>query len=202
MDLGILFILALALRLAYVADNRDSVTFASPLVDAWTYDQEARSVAAHGLGAIEVPFYQPPVYPLLLAAVYTATGGSYLAPRLLQALLGALTVLLVAWIAGRAGGRRAAWIAGGLLAAYGPVIYFEGELLPPALLLALIAGALALLPLAGDAPRRTSRIAAAGLLLGVATAARPTTLRFPSCPSRSRTICGGTNRSSSPGTAG
>ncbi|MFN8177386.1 MAG: tetratricopeptide repeat protein [bacterium] len=178
MDLGILFLLALALRLAYVADNRASVTFSSPLVDAWTYDQEARAVAAHGLGAIEVPFYQPPVYPLLLAAVYAATGGSYLAPRLLQALLGALTVLLVAWIAGRAAGRRAGWIAGGLLAAYGPVIYFEGELLPPALLLALLAGALALLPLAHDAPRRTSRIAAAGVLLGVATAARPTTLLF------------------------
>ena len=175
-DLGILFVLALAVRLAYVADIRGSATFASPLVDAFTYDQAARAVAKHGVGAIEVPYYQPPLYPLLLGAVYAATGGSYLAPRILQVLLGAATVLLVAILAARAGGRRAGWIAGGLFAAYGPALYFESELLPSALLLASTTAALLLLSAADESASPTRRLALAGGLLGFAAALRPTGL--------------------------
>ena len=177
-DLWILLLLAAALRVAFVADLSGQVVFSSPLVDARTYDDSARAVAAHGPGAIATPYYQPPLYPLLLGAVYASTGGSYLAPRILQSLLGLLTALLVAHLAARGGRRRAGWLAGALFAAYGPVLYFEGELLPSALLLASTTAAVWLLLEADDVPRPARGLVAAGLLLGIASAARPTGFLF------------------------
>ena len=199
---ALLILIALGLRLGYVLELRDSPTFDSPLVDAWTYDRAARAVVEEGPGAIEVPYYQPPLYVFFLASVYAGTGGSWLAPRLLQALLGALTVGLTAALAVRgsrgarpapaarpegseaAGGRSparrrmpiAGWVAGALLALYGPVLYFEGELLPPSLILVLNAAALLLLAGGGRPGRSLLRPGLAGLLLGISAAVRPTSL--------------------------
>jgi tetratricopeptide (TPR) repeat protein len=173
---AVLFVLALALRLAFVADVRDTVAFRSPLVDAFTYDQSGRAVARDGLGAIEVPYYQPPLYPMLLGGIYAATDGSWLAPRILQAILGAAVVGLVAWLGITACGTRAGIVAGLLLLAYGPAIYFEGELLPTTLVLFANTLALALLVRADQRETGWGPLLAAGLLLGVSSAARPTSL--------------------------
>lgn len=173
---GALFLLALGIRLGYVADVHDSVTFSSPLVDAYTYDLTARSVAENGLSALELPFYQPPLYPLLLAATYSVTDGSWVAPRVIQAILGALTVLLAFFLAARLGGRRAGSLAAGLMAVYGPAIYLEGELLPPALVLPLVMGGLLLLIRADESRRPILPLIAAGVLFGTAGAVRPTLL--------------------------
>lgn len=173
---GIVALVALALRLAFVAEASRFVTFESPLVDAYTYDRDARRVAAEGPGALELPYYQPPGYPMLLGVIYAATGGSYLAPRILQAIAGAITAALVFLLAARAAGPRAAWAAGLLMATHQPALYFEGELLPPAWILLLDTAALLLL---ADADRRGDtgrRPVLAALLLGVSTALRPTAL--------------------------
>jgi Tfp pilus assembly protein PilF len=174
--LAVVFVLAFSVRLGHVLEIRDTVLFEAPLVDAHDYDVAAREIARKGPGALEVPYYQPPLYPILLGAVYRLTDGSYLAPRVFQALLGAGTVALVFALAASGGRRRAAWFAAGLLALYGPVLFFEGELLPPALVLFLDAGAVWLLLRADAARHAAPRIAAAGLLLGLSSAARPTGL--------------------------
>jgi tetratricopeptide (TPR) repeat protein len=165
---------ALAVRLAYVQDARHGVTFESPLVDAMVYDRDARRVAAQGPGALELPYYQPPGYPLLLGAVYALTGGSWVAPRVLQAALGAATVALVFLIAARLRGRRAGFFAAGLLALYGPALYFEGELLPPTVLLFLHTAAVLLLLDAADRGDHAKRPILAAFLLGLSTVMRPT----------------------------
>ncbi len=177
-DLGVLLLLAIAVRAAFVADLSGQVAFRSPLVDARTYDDQARAVAEHGPAAIPLPYYQPPMYPMLLGGLYALTGGSWMAPRVANAALGVLTILLAASLAARGGRRRAGWLAGGLLAVYGPILYFEGELLPPALLLALWAGAVRLLLDAEDSPRPLPRLLGAGLLLGVSAATRPTSFLY------------------------
>jgi tetratricopeptide (TPR) repeat protein len=173
---GIVAIAAFALRIAFLAEARDFATFESPLVDAFTYDRDARAIAAGGPAALEVPYYQPPGYPMLLGAIYAVTGGSWMAPRVLQAAAGAVTAALVFLLAARAGGVRAAWPAGLLMAAHLPALYFEGELLPPAWILLLDTGALLLL---ADADRRADsrhRPALAALLLGISAVLRPTAL--------------------------
>jgi tetratricopeptide (TPR) repeat protein len=176
LDPEVLVVLALVVRIAYAFDIQGTPTFASPLIDAEVYDRTAREIAARGPAALEVPYYQPPLYPMFLGAVYAIAGESYLVPRIVQAVLGALTVLGTVALARRGGGRAAGWIAGGLLALYGPVLYFEGELLPPALLLFLTTGALLLLVDGDRSDRPVPPLVGAGLLLGLAVAARPTAL--------------------------
>jgi hypothetical protein len=99
-----LFLLALVLRAVYVADLRGTSTFSAPLVDAYTYDLAAREIVSSGLASLETPFYQPPLYSIVLAGLYAMSGGSYLAPRIMQGLLGAATVVLVAALAARIAG--------------------------------------------------------------------------------------------------
>jgi tetratricopeptide (TPR) repeat protein len=171
----ILFVAALALRLAIVAESRDGLRFQAPLVDAKTYDDSARAIAARGPAALEVPYYQPPLYPMLLGALYAVGGTGVLPPRVLQAILGAVTTMLVFAIASRIAGRRAGWIGALLFAGYGPVLFYEGELLPTTFVLAATTGALLLLLMA-DATGRGVPFVAAAILLGASTAARPTVL--------------------------
>jgi 4-amino-4-deoxy-L-arabinose transferase-like glycosyltransferase len=97
-------------------------------------------------------------------------------PRVIQAFLGALTVLLTYLLIAGARGPRAGSMAAALLAIYGPVLHFEGELLPPTLLLALLSGSVLLLARADAARRAIVPLLGAGLLLGLAAAARPTML--------------------------
>jgi tetratricopeptide (TPR) repeat protein len=170
----IVFAIAFAIRLAAVHEIESTPTFRSPLVDAYAYDQSARAIASHGPAALEVPYYQPPLYPMLLGALYRATGGSYVAPRIANALCGAATATLV-YILGAALDASGAGIAGAaLFALYGPVLYFEGELLPVAFILLMQTAALALAIHADRSPKPEFPLAGAGLAVGLATGARPT----------------------------
>ena len=170
------FLLALLVHLASIFEQRELPGFSSPLVDAYTYDRTAREIAESGPRALGLPYYQPPLYPLLLGATYAVTGGSHLAPRVLQAIGGALTAALVFLLAGRWKGPRVAWVASMLFALYGPVLYLETKLLPPSLLLLLNGAALLLLLEADERPSGRGRPWIAGLLLGLSAIARPTSL--------------------------
>ncbi|SVD69207.1 uncharacterized protein METZ01_LOCUS422061, partial [marine metagenome] len=134
------FSLALLLRLGYLYELSDSPLFAVPVVDARTYVEEARYLNDVSWAGKQAPFWQPPLYPYALAALFALGGENYYLPRLLQALLGAmvcvLTYLLGRQIFGTGIGLAAALFAAG----YGPLIYFGGELLPvlPAVFLNLL----------------------------------------------------------------
>lgn len=121
------FLAALAVRLLYLAESLDNPSFFTPIVDAGDYDLLARRLVESG-ELVPRLFWQPFFYPVYLAGVYLATGGSILAAKVLQAILGAATCCLVFLL-----GRRLLGFRGGLLAAaiaglYGPLILFEGEL--------------------------------------------------------------------------
>jgi hypothetical protein len=112
---------------------------------------------------------------MLLGALYAVVGTGVTPPRVVQAILGAVTTVLVFAIGARIGGRRAGWIAALLFAGYGPVLFYEGELLPVTFVLVATTGALLLL-LEADATGRSAPFVAAAFLLGATTAARPTVL--------------------------
>ncbi len=173
---ALVFLAAATIGIAYVLEVRDTPAFLSPLVDAYTYDQSARAIAANGPGALETPYYQPPLYPMLLGAVYRATGDSAIAPRFLNVLLAAATAALVYILGARIAGSRAGAAGAALFSLDGPAIYFQGELLPVALLLFLHTAAI-VAALAADRSRRpVACLAVSGLALGLATAARPTAI--------------------------
>ncbi len=148
-----LFGLALVVRLAHVFAMTGSPYFANPVIDAGTFAELARSLA-HGHGYPETVFWQPPGYPAFLGLAFWLSGDSYLVPRLLQALLGAISVVLVAWLGARAFGRGVGLGSGLAAALYGMLIYFDAELLAPTVAIALVLAATALGVLARERARR------------------------------------------------
>ena len=130
--LGLLFGLALVLRLGHLLAMTASPYFDNPIIDAGTYQDLAASIAA-GRGHPEAVFWHPPGYPYFLGLLWSLAGKSFLWPRLVQALLGALAVALTAWIGSRVFGPRVGLGAGLAAAGYGMLIYFDGELLTPTL---------------------------------------------------------------------
>lgn len=165
---------AALLRLLYVLDMRTSVAFDQPIMDELVHDGWARGTIRFFFD--QVPYFRAPLYPWFLEFLYAMNDG-YLWPRIAQALLGALTVALVADLGRRLAG-PVAGLAGGLLLAFcWPVIYFTGELLIVTLFTTLVVIALWLLVCAGSSDRRSLALGAA-LVLGIASMARPTALVF------------------------
>ena len=171
-----MFLLALAVRLAYLYESAENPTFESPVVDAYTYDRMARDLAA-GQGFDDRFFWQPFLYPTFLGTVYAVTGGSMVWAKIVQAVIGAITCALTFRLGRKAFGWPVGVIAAVAVAFYGPLIFFEGELVAAGLA-AFWSVAMVLLFLR-TAERKTLP---AGLVLGLAAAAavltRPTFLPF------------------------
>jgi tetratricopeptide (TPR) repeat protein len=172
---GVAGAVALVVRLAYVLWLRLDVIFDHPIMDAAVHDGWARGHSAVlRIFADGVPYFRAPLYPWFLKLVY-AVDSSYLAPRLVQCVLAAITVALVADLGRRFAGARAGLIGGLLLALCWPAIYFTGELLIVTFFMTLVVLALWLLVVA---QQRGSRawLLAGSLVLGIAACARPTAL--------------------------
>ena len=121
---------ALAIRLICLFELRGSPFFSVLIGDSLQYDTWARRIASGDWLGSEV-FYQSPLYPYLLAALYR-TGIDTFGVRLLQSALGAASCVILA-IAGRRffdqrdqrdqRDARAGLVAGALLAIYPPAIF-------------------------------------------------------------------------------
>ncbi|MBU0743297.1 glycosyltransferase family 39 protein [bacterium] len=176
---AVVFLLALALRIGHVRQAADSPLMRDsiPMYDSQYYDRTARGIAGGDWLGDEV-FYLAPLYPYALAAVYAAAPGDEIAhARYLQCALGAVTCLLICWIAMLSAGPVAGLLAGLIAALYGLFIYYDGILMPSALTLGLhMAATLALLL----AARRESRgwWVAGGLAVGLCALAHGTALLF------------------------
>jgi 4-amino-4-deoxy-L-arabinose transferase-like glycosyltransferase len=170
---------ALAVRLLYLLQSSASPLYSHPVVDAQTYSEQAAWLAAgHWLGVGEGPFWQPPLYPCFLGVVRALFPESFFsAARLIQAGLGAGACVLVYWLGRRWFAPPVGLLAGGAAALYGPLIYFDGELLPASLATLLNLAGLALLVRAGQRPS-LPRYALAGLVFGLAAVTVSTVLVF------------------------
>ncbi len=119
---------ALLLRLFFLFGFSDNPTFDAPVVDAQGYDAMARDIA-NGRPVGERLFWQPLFYPLWLSSVYTLSSSSMLVAKLFQTIVGSATCLLTFLLASRLLDRRTAIIAGIVTAFYGPLLFFETQLL-------------------------------------------------------------------------
>ena len=116
----------------------------------------------------------PPGQPYSLALLFLLTGPSVLAARLLQVLASAASVWLAYRLARRVSPGAAA-LAAWLLALYPLVAYTSGTLYPQSLAMLLLLGCLNLLADHADRPSGP-RLAAAGVMLGLAALTVPTVL--------------------------
>ncbi len=151
-------------------------TFGHPVMDAAYHDNWAKEIASGSLSGNQ-PFFRAPLYAYALGMTHRMTGGSYVVPRVLQFVLGALTALLTYAVALRLLGRLAAVISGLMAALYPVLIYFEGELLTETLFVFLVMLSLYLFTLASERQRGWMWLLA-GLCLGGALITRPTAAIF------------------------
>jgi 4-amino-4-deoxy-L-arabinose transferase-like glycosyltransferase len=171
-----LFLLALAVRLIYLWQVRSNPFFDMPVGDAGWHDAWARTLIGQNWEYSGV-FFRAPLYPYTLAAAYALLGEGAFMVRAVQAVLGSLTCLLVYRLAGRVFDRTTALVAGATAAFYGPMIFFDAELLIVVLILFLD---LLLLCLFIGRRRRPGWIGTllAGLVLGLSIIARPNVVLF------------------------
>ncbi len=123
----LLFGLALVVRLVYLYQSSDSPSFDAPIIDAKTYDDIARGLVN---GDANYRFFvQAPLYPLILSGIYYLTGASIVWAKVAQMVLGAVTCVLIYCLGQKIFSRRVGFWAGLMAVFYGPLIYYQGELL-------------------------------------------------------------------------
>ncbi len=122
-----IFLTALALRLLHVWQIRDAPFFAVLLGDARGYDEWARRIAAGDWIGSDV-FYQAPLYPYFLGALYTVFGHDLLIVRIVQAVIGSMSAVLLGLAGWRLLTPRTGVVAGVAMALYAPAIFFDGLL--------------------------------------------------------------------------
>src|SRR5262245_64077585 len=95
--------------------------------DSHGYDEWAQRIAAGDWLGHEV-FYQAPLYPYLLGVTYAIAGRSLLVVRIVQALIGSASCVLLALAGTRLFSPRVGVTAGVMLALYAPAVFFDGLL--------------------------------------------------------------------------
>ncbi len=176
--LAVIVLVGLALRVDSALEPLD----VRPGSDSAVYASVAEQLYEHQRFAIPgaaSPYDWSPGAPLFYAAVYYATGGEHPGiARLVVALLGALTIVLVYLIGRRLAGPLAGLIGALLLAVYPVTIFFTGKLMSEPLATFTLAGAVLSFLWAGDRGRRWWAWALPGFLLGLTAFARPEYLAF------------------------
>lgn len=182
--LAVIIIVGIGLRGLYLRELVNTPDFEFPLVDADYHDYWARGMAS-GVWAPprfepdpkiqQYPYFRPPGYPFFLAAIYKLTGRGYVAPRVVQMVIGLLNALLAFALARRLLGHIVGLIVAALMSAYWVFIYFEGEFLEPVFAVLL---ALSVVYVLATWVKDMSwpRMLAAGVLVGVLALVRPNAL--------------------------
>jgi peptidoglycan/LPS O-acetylase OafA/YrhL/4-amino-4-deoxy-L-arabinose transferase-like glycosyltransferase len=170
--------IALVVRVAYVLLTREYV----PRSDSADYHRLAVSIAqGHGFGDSAIApgggptAFRPPLYPGFLGALYAVFGVHIQLARLVQALLGVVSVGLVGALGWRLVGRRVGLVAAGIAAVYPPLVIVGTGLLSEPLAVPLELGAILTALEARRAERAGRWLALTGVLAGLGILNRPNT---------------------------
>ncbi len=112
-------------RIIYLVSQSNSLYFHILFLDPYSYDSWALKILSEGWIGKEV-FYQDPLYPYFLAFVYSIFGHSYMMVRIIQAVLGCATGMLIYLLASRLLNTRVASAAAIIYATYLEFVMFEG----------------------------------------------------------------------------
>ena len=123
----LIFVVAFAVRLIHIWQLRSSPFFDTLLGDANGYDLWAQRLSGGDWVGSEV-FYQAPLYPYFLGAVYALFGRDLLIVRVVQALIGSASCVLIGLAGARLFSKSAGLAAGFALALWAPAIFFDAVL--------------------------------------------------------------------------
>jgi len=132
----IIFVLAFSIRFIYLEEIKTNPFFENPITDNLWHDTWAQEIARGNWLGEEV-FFRAPLYPYFLGSIYGVFGHNYYLPRLIQAILGSLSCVLIFFIAKIVFNRTVAIIAALIACFYGIFVYFDGELLITSLVIFL-----------------------------------------------------------------
>lgn len=166
LDTGLVFAMALAVRYVFVTELRiHSYAGNIRVSDAQTYFQLAQQIVA-GSAPFE-PYWQAPLYPVLLAGFQLIFGDGLYSAQWLHMAIGALNCALVFRLSEVLFGARAARVVAVIAVLYGPFLLFDVQPLPANLTMMLdLLLVLAYLRFRGS--DELAWLVAAGLLLGAA----------------------------------
>ena len=170
----LVFVLALVIRLIYLATLAVRPGFSIPIVDEVDYDRMAKLFAT-GQGLSPGPLFRPPLWPTVLGIVYVMFGPIFPYARLANVLLGALAVNASYRLGVRLFNKHTALVAGIVLSCYGLFVHFSGTGLATSLVVYLTVEALNLSFRARERGTWQSFLYA-GLVWGLACIARPVAL--------------------------
>lgn len=176
LTLAILVAVALALRLAAVADTPDY----RPMQDSVQYDSIAVSIV-HGHGFGKTRFapdggpsaFRPPAYPLTLAGVYALTGDSRTAGRIAGCALGALSLVLIYVLAAALWGPGLGLLASGIAAIFPPLVLLSVAINSEVLFVPLELSVICAAVLYRQGRGGTPLLVAGGAACGLAALTRP-----------------------------
>ena len=161
----VLFTVALVIRALLLAEIAGTPFFEVGNIDSVGYQKWATQIA-EGAWWPTTTFYQSPLYAYFLATMYTFAGVGSWSPRIVQVVVGSANPVLAYAIATRLFSRRVGWIAGIVLALYGPLILEEITISKTTLLVATSLAGFALY--LRSAPSGELRgLVVAGVLFGV-----------------------------------
>ncbi len=163
-------VVGLSLRLLVLSTWAATPLFTSPTGDELNFHRTALGLIGQG-PPVDAFLYQP-LYSFYLAGLYLLFGVDLAMVRTVQLLLGLGTVLLCYGLGRELGGRAAGIWAAVLSACYGPLIFFESQLLAPAIKVPLCIASFWLLLRAGKRDRPWLLLPS-GLLFGLTMMARP-----------------------------
>ena len=173
-----LFVIALIVRLVFLAAFFHSGEL---IGDEVQYDTIAYNVAYNHsysmILGIPTPL-RPPGYPLFLAVIYTIFGHSYLAVKIIQSILSAITCLIIYFLTKEAIDDKTAKIAFVFMALYPVLIGYNSTILSETLYTLLLAVFMLFFVLWIKRSNITLAVNA-GIFLGLATLTRPVTMLYP-----------------------
>ena len=116
------------LKLVFILQSRDSIQITVPILDAKYYDDMAQDIARGHVMRKEA-FFMGPLYPYIMALVYSVLGRNIMLMRLVQISGGALTVVLTYLIGLKVFRPSNAMLGALMLMLYGAITYYEGQML-------------------------------------------------------------------------
>ena len=128
----IMFSLSFLIRFICLQQVKQSPFFENPIIDAAGYDSSAIDMAnsSKTLDSGEA-FYQAPLYTYFLALQYKIFGHNYFLARIIQIIISSLSCILLYLIALRLFNTPVAIISSIIYSLYGPIIFYDLELLKP-----------------------------------------------------------------------
>jgi 4-amino-4-deoxy-L-arabinose transferase-like glycosyltransferase len=169
-SLVVIFVTALLIRGVFTLTLQNGFYFP----DSLDYSRAATNLLTHG--TFGEGYNLPPLYPLILAAIYALFGQHIVAIRLVQAVMGACIAVLIALIARRLGSSRGGMLAGVLWSVYPLGIFMAGIEYPISVTTLLLAVAVLCMMTNAQQVLGEGRVVFGGILFGAAVLAIPATL--------------------------